>query len=200
MLERYMQAMKTLRKIIFLLIVGVGLFALFIKILSLKKNSFFDDLNESGNFSTQPDSIRDKNALSLLVHEISSLTNLEANYIGFEGRKSTQPDYSVLLEKRATVNQLVELTDHGSPLVRLMAFQALRNKNYPDLKQLFERHLYDDQTYNFYSGCVVGPMPVNVDFYRCIYPTLSSVDAKSYQKKLIAKYKGTMYEYMFRYP
>ncbi len=194
-----MQAMSTLRNIALLLLAGICLYFLYDKIQSAKEYSIVDDLEVSGDFMTQPDSVRDKIALNNLVHKIATLQNLESNYIGIEGRKSTQPDYVSILKIWADTNQLVKLTDHGNAIVKSIAFQALKDKNYAGLKEIFEKHLNDKQTYNYHSGCVIEPVPVNLEFYRCIYPTLSSVEANSYKQALLEIYRGTHFEHEIPY-
>ncbi|HLP35647.1 hypothetical protein [Lacibacter sp.] len=147
----------------------------------------------------QPDSIRDKIALNNLVSDISALQNLESKHIGIEGRESTQPDYLSILKKWADTNQLVKLTEHGNALVRSLSFQALRDKNYIGLIEIFKKHLNDNQTYNVHSGCVVEPVPVNIAFFRCIYPTLSAAEAKSFKNELLKQYRDTGFEFNLRY-
>jgi len=195
----FMQAMNTLRNIALLTLMGVGLFFLFAKIKATKEHSIVDDLGVSNNIATQPDSIRDEIELNNLVYSIATLNNLESEYIGYEGRKSTQPDYLAILKKWADTTRLVKLTDHGNALVRSMAFQTLKEKNYNGLKEIFKKHLNDKQTYNVHSGCDVESVPVNIAFYRCISPTLASVEVATYKRKLLELYKGTFFEFMIRY-
>jgi Ca2+/Na+ antiporter len=196
---RYMQAMSTLRNISLLLLVSICFYFLFYKIKSTKEHSIVDDLETSGDFMNQPDSTRDKIALNNLVYSISVLQNLESDYIGIEGKKSTQFDYFETLKKWASTDQLINLTDHGNALVRTMAFQALADKKYIELKKIFKKHLNDRHTYNVHSGCVVEPVPVNIAFYRSIYPSLSSAEASLFKKELLKQYSDTYFEFNLRY-
>jgi len=186
--------MITLRNILLIVLTGSYLLFLYNRIRSTKEYSIVDDLEV--NFTPQPDSLRNEIALTNLVNNISTLQYLESDYVGYEGRKSTQPHYSNILAKWATINQLVKLTGHWNALVKTMAFQALRDKNYTGLKEIFKDHLNDKQTYNLHSGCVVKPVPLNIDFYSCIYPKLSSVEAASYKKELLEQYRDNYFQSM----
>jgi hypothetical protein len=192
--------MQTLRNVALLIIFLLGVFILYLQFTSPGMHSITEDIDITHKFPLQPVSIQNKDAINNLVYAIAALAVRESNYIGIDGRKSTQPNYLDLLEKQAGIDQLVQLTNHKSSLVRSLAFQALKDKNYTGLKEIFDKHIFDDQTYQYQSGCVIEPIPVNSDLYHCICPLLNKHEAALYKTKLLKKYKDTYFEYFFQYP
>jgi len=200
---RYMQAMHTILKMKYILPLAIATFM----ILSCKsKNSdLTDDLVVDGSYASQPDSLRDKSFLNSLVDKISRHPEIIGQHEGMaptfgKHEMSEEEKELELLQKSASIDQLVKLTDHNDVLVKSLAFQALKNKNYPDLKKIFENHITDNQMYSFYSGCTVERRPLNIDFYHCIYPTLNKTEIDHYKSQLMSQYKNTMFEIYLRYP
>ncbi len=191
--------MHAFRNLFLFTLSGISLYLMFTIVRSQKEHRIIDDLQVPDATTVRPDSIRNSIALNQLVYDIAMLKSLEGDVVGFEGRRSTRPGYADLLQLWADTAQLVKLTDHGSPVVRVTAFGALKAREYPGLKAIFEKHIYDDQTYALHSGCETGPRPVNVDFFYCISPVLTAAEKESFREKLLKKYEGTYLETMFRF-
>lgn len=189
--------MNLLRNIKILIIGSACFYFIFTQVQFPKKHSLVDDLKVPENFKIQPDSIRNKIYLNNLIQEISALDCLEAKHIGIEGRESKQVDYLGTLKKWSDIDELVKLTDHKNPLVRTLAFQALIDSKHNGLEEIFKKHLKDSQTYNYHSGCVVEPVPVNIAFYQSIYSTLSPAKANYFKQELLKESTG--FEFMLQY-
>ena len=172
------------------------IFILTIQSCKSKDETLVDEITIPRELIMQSDSLRNANDINMVVSEISTLSQLEGPYIGISGRKSEQRDYTNLLEKWADINQLVKLTDHKNAMVKSIAFAALKNKNYPGLRLIFEKHLFDRQTFQIQSGCEIFPMPINIDFYTCIYSQLNKSEAQIYKKQILRQYAGTHFEHM----
>jgi hypothetical protein len=186
--------MKTLPKIA-LLAVSITV-SIFIYIHSRKNSTIINKIvipKETTNIS---DSMMNEIALIDLVNNITSEKRLESDYKGIEGVKSSQPKYLTLLIKWANFKQLVRLTSNSNPLVRILSFEALKEKKYPDLKNIFREHLFDQQTYQYQSGCDVGNRPVNISFYKCIYSELSKSDLTYYKNTLLKQYGANYFNYL----
>lgn len=144
----------------------------------------------SSEIIPEPDSIKDKKAINDLVYRIATLERVENAFIGLEGRKSEQPNYVEYLVKWADTGSLVKLTDHPNAIVKSFSFRALQQKNYTGLKDIFEKHLFDKQTYSFHSGCVVTPVAINLDFFNTLSPSLSKKEREFYKAALLKQYAG----------
>ena len=157
-----------------------------------------DDIDLT-HLTPQSDSLRNAIDLNNLVFNISTLSSIEGDNIGVDGRKSTQPDYSHQLAMWADTNQLVKLTNHEKPIVRVLAFGALLEKKYTRIKDIFISHLSDEATCNFYSGCMIDPVPVNIIYYQVVSSWLTLKENQYYKKLLINEYKNTGFWWKVQY-
>jgi len=192
--------MKNIKNIILLCFIGFFIIFLFDRIKPATGYSILENLEIPSYILAQSDVMRKEVFFNSVVNEIESVKRLETKYIGIAGRRSNQPDYFEKLGNCADTNQLVKLTDHRSPLVRSIAFTVLQNKNYSGLKQIFKKHLKDNQTYDVYAGCTISPNAVNIDFYYCISSSLNLQEKKLYKTELMKQYKNTWFEYMIGEP
>jgi hypothetical protein len=136
------------------------------------------------------DSVRNARDLNELVYRISQESDVEEGYIGIEGRKSTQPNYSHMLALWADTNQLVKLTNHSCAIVKLFSFEALLEKGYPNLKTILQSHIADIQVYSLHSGCTVEQVPINFAFFNMLSPSLNKIETTSFKNELLKKYKN----------
>jgi hypothetical protein len=186
--------MKTLPKIA-LLAVSITVF-IFIYIHSRKDSTIINEIVISKEMASLSDSMMNEIALTDLVNNITSEKQLESDYKGIGGVKSSQPKYLTLLLRWANTKQLVRLTSNSNPLVRILSFEALKEKKYPELKNIFREHLFDQQTYQYQSGCEVGNRPVNISFYKSIYSGLSKTDLTYYKNTLLKQYGANYFNYL----
>lgn len=78
----------------------------------------------------------------------------------------------------ASLEELIELTEHDSPAVRGYAFWGLAKKNYEELESIFINHLDDRAKVVSRNGCLVGDNTV-IEFMRqVVTPYLYDQDCK----------------------
>jgi len=87
-----------------------------------------------------------ENAVNILIEETSINTTFP------EGNEAYKNLFRI-----ATIEDLVYLTDNENPYVRYYSFIALREKNYPKIKEIFFSHKNDTETINTDNGaCLKG--------------------------------------------
>ncbi|MBI3260642.1 MAG: hypothetical protein HYZ54_14380 [Ignavibacteriae bacterium] len=92
--------------------------------------------------------------LRTIVDEIEKNNCVASSHIGFAGSPSSQWTRYEQLEKVATVEQLVKLTNHKNPTVRCYAFEALVAKNSDKVFNILLDHLHDMASVSTLSGCL----------------------------------------------
>ena len=182
-----MHAMHSAKTILFFLFIIISLLLLFHK---TKNEEIIQGLEIPGKIINEPDSARKMRETNELVASISRLNQVKGSIIGFEGRKSTQPNYVHMLATSVDTSILVNLTNHKSAIVKLFSFEALLEKNYSHVKEIFEIHIFDQQTYHYIGGCIGEDIPINISFFRTLFPYLPKAQASFYRNKILKQNKS----------
>ncbi len=99
--------------------------------------------------------------LSLEVHKIVAQIDMIGEvHERITSGESSQYDNYLALKKYASVAELLELTKHPSPAVRVYAFWGLTEQSNIDLTALFLEHSYDNKVVPYQLGCEVWSVPV----------------------------------------
>ena len=179
--------MHLIKTIAFLLLIGY----LLLQSCNVKRDSLIDEMILTEKVGKQSDSAHTDIELMALVWNIANSGSVKSEYISFDGRKSNQPDYSLMLTAVADTNQLLKLTNHGSGLVKYFAFQALQRSGYKSLRKVFLDHLSDKQTYLSYGGCIQTNVPINVTYLYFMSSSLTLSEFE-YYKNEIRKINGNL--------
>jgi hypothetical protein len=129
--------------------------------------------------------------------EIAALEQIEGEYIGYAGVKSKQPRYTPLLVRCADTSDLVRYTNSKNAIVKVFAFDALREKKYPFLKKIFEAHLFDKQEFYTFGGCIKMNIPVNAHFFGTVCATLTRDEVEVYKNELLKNNAAKVAELYF---
>ena len=93
--------------------------------------------------------------------------------VGYSGKRETKNKYYKLfkrLESKATIEELVELTNYKSPVIVVYAFEILKSRNYQGLKNIFLSHPNDTAWYWTAGGCTGVLNRVNWFMLRRLRP------------------------------
>lgn len=96
-----------------------------------------------------------REALKVLVADISKENVLMGGAVGIDGRRPEQWNRFDLLRTTATDQELTALTDDTNAVVRCYAFQALAEKNYVDVYPIVLCHLSDTAKVHTLNGCLM---------------------------------------------
>lgn len=121
--------------------------------LSVVKSIFSGSDNKRWAKEFEKDKIRPE--VLKLADQIAEVGTVESAYVGYGGSPSAQYKKYEAMASASADQELVELTDHPSPAVRVYAFKALLKRDYSPLFPIIERHLTDDVTFQTQSGCNV---------------------------------------------
>lgn len=100
-------------------------------------------------------------ALPMVVFEMAAHNVYESETIGIANAKSKQFARYQQLVAKASEQQLLELTDHNNAVVRLYAYQALRQKGVSISKSLQQKFKEDATSVQSMQGCVINKYPVS---------------------------------------
>ena len=100
------------------------------------------------------------------VKQIANYKRVDDMYIGYTGSVSFQFYQFLILTRMATDNELIHLSNHPSPVVRVYAFWVLIKRKNRKIKTLLAKHLDDSSSFSYFSGCIMSVRKVN-EF--CIY-------------------------------
>ena len=140
-------------------------------------------LEASPEFPAFSDSeITQKMILSIKVKEITEHDSFDDSTIGFGSTVSPQFSRYKWLLKNATTEDLIELTDHNSTVVKAYAIQALYARHYQELKKIFSRQFKDSSTFLERSGCIGFSKKYNSFFFQLIKNELSDSENIKYKK------------------
>ena len=96
-----------------------------------------------------------KNNILTFVDCIASNGQVENNSIGFGGGQSASYNCFLELNKIASDQDLIVLTQHLKPTVRCYAFWALCKRKYKDIRTVLTPMLKDTASIHYQSGCIV---------------------------------------------
>lgn len=103
-----------------------------------------------------------------IVKEIAKVNELMGSAVYESFKRPKQWDNFELLEKQATNDELLKLTDHPNGVVRCYSFWALVNKDYPNLFSLIKKHFNDDEIVDTQFGCIGSEEKVGDFFIKMI--------------------------------
>ena len=115
-----------------------------------------------------------------VVSKIEKVNELMGSAVYYAGIRPAQYDNFTEMQKRATQEELVELTNHPSGVVRCYAFWALTYKSSANLLPIVITHISDTESVNTQFGCIGSREKVGDFFINLVTPQY--VDLKS--KKL----------------
>ncbi len=119
-----------------------------------------------------------------IVRKIEKTNQLMGSAVGYSGTKPQQFDNFIELEKRASKNELISLTEHSNGVVRCYAFWALSHDSTVDLFPIVTKHLNDKEIVSTQFGCIGGSEKVGDFFISVVTPNyvdLSSTKLDSLQ-------------------
>lgn len=98
------------------------------------------------------------------IYQTSSLAKGQKIIYNFENYKK--------LQKLASNDELVGLTNNKNLVVSLYAANALAEKEYPEIDKIFNRFINNRQSVYTENGCIVGDRNISIPFYeKYIYST-----------------------------
>lgn len=113
----------------------------------------------------------------IIVKAISKENRLTNEYIGEAGTKSKQFDNFEKL-KKASTEELLNLTNHPNGIVRCYSFWALGFRTNIDLLEIVKNHLNDNEEIEYQSGCIVSNEKVGDFFISLVTPNYVDLDVK----------------------
>ena len=96
-----------------------------------------------------------------LIDDIANDGELYVSTRGFSGVKSQQYKRYEWIKQSASDGLLVRLTDHKSPVVRIYAYWALRERGSDMLGSISIKHKNDTAKIDIQNGCDVSSVSVN---------------------------------------
>lgn len=122
------------------------------------------------------------------VKRIESVNELMDSAVGYSGTQPKQWDNFEELKKKATKEELIELTNHPNGVVRSYSFWALSHKKDFELYPIVKKHLNDNELINTQFGCVGRQKMVGDFFIDVMTPQYVDLDSEkmnlNQQKKL----------------
>ena len=103
---------------------------------------------------THKDSV---NMLKRIIVESSAITG---SSIGFAGSPSNTWYAFSWLINIATASELVEMTTHKNPVLRVYAYTGLLYRRYKPVAKVIQRMTEDTATVRTFSGCIMGTTTV----------------------------------------
>ncbi len=122
--------------------------------------------------------------MSELVDKIAEVNEVQDARISYFGSPSEQYQRFELLKSKATIKELVDLTNHKNKVVACYAGWGLIDKEYGHLDQLLNKFLKNDHKVSTFSGCLKGSDPISSEFYHRYWNKLrleSSNEEKAFQ-------------------
>jgi hypothetical protein len=123
-----------------------------------KKQRIINGMRQSSE--DQKSYFANEDELNRLIALLDNSSDLEAEHIGFTGKKSG----SFLIFKRlslmASDTTLIRLTHHKNPKIRVYSMWALTNNNKSLALQQLKQLIDDKETVYYTSGCTTMPLQV----------------------------------------
>ncbi len=127
---------------------------------------FYACLNNSKNVETHNSS--NKNSLDSIIKALALGNCVESEYVGAAGQTSSQWSYYEQLQNMATIEQLIDLTNHKSGVVRCYAFEALLKTKHDTIFSVLLKHSKDTLHVITRNGCLGGTELVSDYFVKTI--------------------------------
>lgn len=137
--------------------------------------SFILSLNLFGQSKFDQNKISSKT--NKIVQKIAKVNELMGSAVSIGGTRPKQYDNFVELEKKASKEELIELTNHPNGVVRSYSFWALSHKKNIDLFPIIKNHLNDDELVSTMFGCIVSKEKVGDFFINVATPEYIDLDS-----------------------
>ncbi len=106
-----------------------------------------------------------------LIHDIASENRVDGAITGIIGTRSRQYERFEWLKNNAQEQELIALTDHSSPVVRVYAFYVLYEKRSLALSEICQKHIKDNATFLAVNGTNKSTRLVNECFNHMLQYT-----------------------------
>ena len=124
-----------------------------------------------------------------VVNQIVQYKTVQDERIGFAAAKSKVYQAFEKLSKIASNRELVQLTEHPTPNVRVYAFWALATKYYKAIKEVLEKRIKDVAMVEYQSGCITSNIQVNQFYLDILTPQQVDLYCIKLSKEEVEKYK-----------
>ncbi len=138
-------------------------------ILTLTLNSFGQYHFDKTKISAQTEQI---------VTKIEKVNELMGSAVYYEGVRPQQYDNFTELQKKATQNELLQLTNHPNGVVRCYAFWALSYNPSSNLLPIVISHINDTASVKTQFGCIGSREKVGDFFIDIVTPQYVDLDSK----------------------
>jgi len=113
-----------------------------------------------------------------IVAKIEKVNELMGSAVYYAGIRPKQFDYFSQLQKKATKDELTELTNHPNGVVRCYSFWALTYDSSLNLLPIVAGHIMDDANVNTQFGCIGSSEKVGDFFINLVTPNYVDVNSK----------------------
>ena len=113
-----------------------------------------------------------------IVTKIAKINQLMSSAVYYGGIRPPQYDIFTELQKKATQNELIELTNHPNGVVRCYAFWALSYNLSANLIPIVLSHIDDTTFVKTQFGCITGSEKVGDFFINVVTPEYVDSDSK----------------------
>lgn len=115
-------------------------------------------------------------SLKPIVESLVSFNSVEDSLIGIAAKPSAVYSKFTKLLGIATDSELVQLTDHRNPSVRVYAFWGLAKRHNPVVKSLIKYHITDQAKFKHTEGCEEMENTVNNFYLDILTPNFIDVN------------------------
>ena len=105
-----------------------------------------------------------------IVAKIEKINRLMGAAVGYSGQRPEQYENFTALQKTATREELIELTDYQNGVVRCYSFWALLYDRKTDMFPIVVKHIYDDALVSTEFGCISSREKVGDFFISLVTP------------------------------
>jgi len=126
-----------------------------------------------------------------IVDQMVAYNRVDDRAISDDGNQSTQYKRYLQLVRQATTRELVQLTNHKSPIIRAYTFWALGKREYKSMiPDIIDKHLNDKESFTYVNGCMKETEQINTFYLQYLihnsnYFKLSKKEKEKYNKLLI---------------
>jgi hypothetical protein len=125
----------------------------------------------------------------VFAEKLASYKMVYGKYVGIGASTPSPYNEFELFSKVAIDSELVKLTSHSHPIVRILAFGVLVKREHRDVFPIFLEHLNDTAVYKSRSGCIVSNNYVNASFLQIIRPSIYVDTYEKYRNEIVAMYE-----------
>lgn len=113
-----------------------------------------------------------------IITKIEKVNQLMGSAVYYAGIRPVQFDNFTELQKKASKDELTELTNHPNGVVRCYSFWALTYDSSIDLFPIIVRHINDDTNVKTQFGCIGSSEKVGDFFINLVTPNYVDVNSK----------------------